>query len=58
MIYTFQRGTESEDLSMLYVAKEFGHYHFFKTYDEREAFIKSLLEWHQKSVLTYEVRWK
>lgn len=42
---------------MLYVAKEFGRYHFFKTYDEREAFIKTLLDWHQKSVLTYEVRW-
>ena len=43
-------------MSILFVVKEFGRYHFFKTEDERTAFIKSLTEWEQKSVQSYEVR--
>ena len=43
-------------MGILYVAKEFGRYHFFKTEELRDEFIKSLTEWEQKSVQTYEVR--
>ena len=42
-------------MGILFVAKEFGRYHFFKTEDERTAFIKSLTEWEQKFVQSYEV---
>ena len=43
-------------MGILYVAKEFGRYHFFKTEIERNVFISSLTEWEQKFVLSYEVR--
>ena len=43
-------------MGILFVAKEFGRYHFFKTEDERIAFVQSLTEWEQKFVHTYEVR--
>ena len=43
-------------MGILYVAKEFGRYHFFKTEDARTAFINTLTEWEQKFVLSYEVR--
>ena len=43
-------------MGILFVAKEFGRYHFFKTEDERIEFVKSLTEWEQKFVQTYEVR--
>lgn len=39
----------------LYVAKEFGRYHFFKTEELRKQFIESLADWEQKFVQTYEV---
>ena len=39
----------------LYVAKEFGRYHFFNSEDKRTEYIKSLTEWEQKFVQTYEV---
>lgn len=42
-------------MNTLYVAKEFGRYHFFKTETAREDFIKSLTEWEQKFVESYEV---
>lgn len=41
--------------TILYVAKEFGRYHFFKTADDRKAFIDELSAWEQKFVETYEV---
>ena len=43
-------------MGILYVAKEFGRYHYFKTEEARLAFIKSLTDWEQKFVLSYEVR--
>lgn len=43
-------------MGILFVAKEFGRYHYFKTEGERIAFIKSLTEWEQKTVQTYEIR--
>jgi hypothetical protein len=43
-------------MGILFVAKEFGRYHFFTTEDARTAFIKSLTEWEQKFVQSYEVR--
>ena len=43
-------------MGILYVAKEFGRYHFFKTEELRNAFIDSLSAWEQKAVQTYEVR--
>ena len=38
---------------MMYGAKSFGTTHFFKTEDEREAWIQTLPEWEQK----YVERW-
>ena len=43
-------------MGILYVAKEFGRYHYFKTEGERAAFINTLTDWEQKFVLSYEVR--
>ena len=43
-------------MGILYVAKEFGRYHYFKTETERTAFISTLTEWEQKFVQSYEVR--
>ena len=43
-------------MGILYVAKEFGRYHYFKTEGERTAFINTLKDWEQKFVLSYEVR--
>lgn len=43
-------------MGILFVAKEFGRYHYFKTEDERTAFISALTDWEQKFVQTYEVR--
>ena len=44
-------------MGTLFVAKEFGRYHFFKTEELRKAFIDSLSVWEQKTILTYEVRY-
>lgn len=41
--------------STLYVAKEFGRYHFFNSEDKRTEYINSLTEWEQKFVQTYQV---
>ena len=35
---------------MVYVLKTFGRYHFFKTEDDRNAFIATLPEWEAKHV--------
>lgn len=43
-------------MGILFVAKEFGRYHYFKTEDDRTAFISTLSDWEQKFVQTYEVR--
>ena len=43
-------------MGILYVAKESGRYHYFKTDDERTAFINTLTECEQKFVLSYEIR--
>lgn len=43
-------------MGILFVAKEFGRYHYFKTEDERTAFVNTLSVWEQKFVQTYEVR--
>ena len=43
-------------MGILYVAKESGRYHYFKTEELRNAFIKSLTEWEQKFVQSYEIR--
>jgi len=43
-------------MGILFVAKEFGRYHYFKTEAERTAFISTLADWEQKFVQTYEVR--
>ena len=43
-------------MGILYVAKEFGRYHYFKTAELREAFIQTLTDWEQKFVQSYEVR--
>lgn len=43
-------------MGILFVAKEFGRYHYFKTEDERTAFVNTLSAWEQKFVQTYEVR--
>ena len=44
-------------MGILFVAKEFGRYHYFKTEEERSAFINTLAVWEQKFVQTYEVRY-
>lgn len=43
-------------MGTLYVAKSFGRYHFFKTEEERNAYIETLPEWEKKYVLTYVSR--
>lgn len=43
-------------MGILYVVKEFGTYHYFKTAEAREEYIKQLPEWAQKCLLSYEVR--
>lgn len=43
-------------MGILFVAKEFGWYHFFKTAELRKAFVDSLTDWEQKFVQIYEVR--
>ena len=43
-------------MGILFVAKEFGRYHYFKTEAERTTFISTLTDWEQKFVQTYEVR--
>ena len=43
-------------MGILFVAKEFGRYHFFKTEELRKTFVDSLTDWEQKFVQTYEVR--
>ena len=44
-------------MNILYVAKEFGRYHYFKSTEDRETFVKSLSEWEQKTIHLYEVRY-
>ncbi|MBR4591065.1 MAG: hypothetical protein IKO36_10460 [Bacteroidaceae bacterium] len=43
-------------MGILYVVKEFGRYHFFKTEEERTAFLEGLTEWERKFAETYESR--
>ena len=43
-------------MGILYVVKEFGKYHFFKTEQDRANFINSLTEWETKYVQIYESR--
>jgi hypothetical protein len=41
--------------TILYVAKEFGRYHFFGSENDRKAFLDTLTEWERKFVEIYEV---
>lgn len=43
-------------MEILFVAKTFGRYHYFKDEVKRTEFINTLPEWEQKHVETYEVR--
>ena len=43
-------------MNTLYVVKEFGRYHFFKTEQDRTNFLNTLSECEQKFAQTYEVR--
>lgn len=43
-------------METLFVVKTFGRYHYFKDEVKRAEFIKTLPEWEQKHVETYEVR--
>ena len=43
-------------MGILFVAKSFGRYHYFKDEVKRAEFINTLPEWEQKHVETYEVR--
>lgn len=43
-------------MGILYVVKEFGRYHYFKTAEEHQTFVESLTDWEQKFAQTYEVR--
>ena len=43
-------------MGTLYVVKEFGRYHFFKTEAQRGAFMETLPEWVLKTALVYESR--
>ena len=45
-------------MGILFVAKEFGRYHYFKTEAERTEFVGKLTPWEQKFVQTYEVRFR
>lgn len=42
-------------MSILYVVKSFGQYHFFKSEDERQQFIGTLPEWESKFAEVYEM---
>jgi hypothetical protein len=42
-------------MKVLFVAKSFGRYHFFKSADARTAWIETLPEWEQKHVESWEV---
>ena len=44
-------------MSTLYVVKDCGRYHFFKTEELRENYIKAIPDWQAKHCLTYEVRY-
>lgn len=35
---------------VIYVAKSFGRYHYFKTEEKRTAWLNTLPEWEQKAV--------
>ena len=41
-------------MSTVYVVKSFGRYHYFKTEEAREAYLKSIPEWEAKYAETYE----
>ena len=41
-------------MKKLYVVKEFGRTHFFRTHEERAQFIESLPDYVQKFVLTID----
>ena len=43
-------------MGILYIAKTFGRYHYFKTEEERTAFLATLPEWERKYAHTYERR--
>ena len=52
----FQEGTRKEiDGMKLYVAKNFGRYHYFNSEELRKTYLNSLPEWERKAVLCYEV---
>lgn len=43
-------------MGILYVAKTFGRYHFFKTEDLRKQYLDTLPDWEQKYTTSFEVR--
>lgn len=43
-------------MGILYVAKEFGRYHYFKTEEAMNKFIDTLADWEKKHVESYIVR--
>ena len=43
-------------MGILYVAKSYGRYHYFKTEQERIDFLNTLPVWEKKYAQTYEVR--
>lgn len=43
-------------MGILFVAKEFGRYHYFADEAKRAEFISKLTPWEQKFVQTYEKR--
>ena len=44
-------------MNTLYVAKNFGRYHYFKSDEDRKAYLATLPEWEAKKVECYEVRY-
>ena len=43
-------------MGILFVAKSYGRYHYFKTEQERTDYLNTLPEWEKKCAQTYEVR--
>jgi hypothetical protein len=44
-------------MNTLYVVKNFGRYHYFKTEEAREAYLNTLPEWEAKYCELYAVRY-
>lgn len=42
-------------MKKLYIVKSFGRYHYFKTEDDRIAYLKTLADWEAKKAEQYEV---